>query len=123
MSLKFFEKQVQPIFFLPGPDGKACVQCHHNHGVLKLTAPEGDAIPSEVLTLENYQSALRVINIEKPENSLILIKPVSSALGKSVTNPEKVCHGGDLRWPDREQSWQYQTILAWIRGTSSPVGN
>ena len=119
LSLKFFETKVQPIFFLPGPDGKACVQCHHNHGVLKLTAPEEDVTPSEELTLQNYQSALRVVDVEKPESSLILVKPVSTALGESVANPEQVCHGGDLRWPEREQSRHYQTILAWIRGAHS----
>ena len=123
LSLEFFEKKVQPIFFLPGLDGKTCAGCHHNHGVLKLTAPEGEASPSPEMTLQNYQSALKVVNLIQPEKSLILVKPVSTAMSEGVGDPLEVCHGGDLRWPEREQSEHYRIILSWIKGVvhDSPV--
>jgi hypothetical protein len=116
LDFDFFKRKVQPIFFAPGPDQKACVQCHHNHGILKLTAPpEGGAVTDEIAR-ENYRSALRVVNLAEPEKSLILQKPLGSADVEGVVGAKTVPHGGELRWPARNSSPEYQAILSWING-------
>jgi len=112
----FFARKVQPLFFAPGPDGKACVQCHHNHGILKISGSEDGGAVTEEMTRENYRAALRVVNLAEPEKSLLLLKPLGSADFEGVVGAKSVPHGGELRWPSRQSSDEYQAILAWING-------
>jgi hypothetical protein len=54
-----------------------------------------------------YRAALRVVDLEAPERSLILRKPTSPKGEAPFT------HGGDVRFePD---SAPYQAILGWIK--------
>ena len=115
LDYEFFKERVQPVFFQVGPDGKACVECHHNHGILKLTAPEEQPLVEE-LSRANYRSALKVVDLQQPERSLILAKPVSTSATEGIVDSASVSHGGAVRWPAREESSQYQAILAWING-------
>lgn len=116
LDFGYFKEKVQPVFFAAGPDHKACVQCHHNHGILKLTAPiEGELLTDE-FARDNYRAALRVVNLAEPEKSLLLQKPLGSADFEGVVGASSVSHGGELRWPTRNASAEYQTILAWING-------
>jgi hypothetical protein len=116
LDFEFFKQKVQPVFFAAGPDGKACVQCHHNHGILKLATPADDAPMTDALSRENYRAALRVVNLAEPEKSLILQKPMGSADTEGVVGASSVPHGGELRWPARQESADYQAILSWING-------
>ncbi len=116
LDFGFFKEKVQLIFFAVGPDQKACVQCHHNHGILKLSAPADGAPPTDEISRENYRAALRVVNLAEPEKSLLLQKPLGSADVEGVVGAKTVPHGGELRWPSRNASAEYQAILAWING-------
>ena len=102
-------------FFAPGPDQKACIQCHHNHGILKLTGPTNGTL-SDDIARENYRSALRVVNLAEPEKSLLLQKPLGSTESEGVVGANKTPHGGEQRWPADKASPEYQAILAWING-------
>ena len=115
-DFNFFKERVQPVFFAAGPDQKACVQCHHNHGILKLTAPPDGGTITDELTRENYRSALRVVNLADPEKSLLLQKPLGSADVEGIVGAKSIPHGGELRWPERTSSAEYQAVLAWING-------
>src|SRR5262249_55773777 len=78
LSFGYFQREVNPIFYQPGPDGEYCAKCHVNHTILRLA--ESPA-PGKTLSLEetllNYNSALKVINVGDPEQSLVLRKPRS----------------------------------------------
>ncbi len=115
LNYEFFKERVQPVFFQVGPDGKACVECHHNHGILKLTAPEEGPLVEE-LSRANYRSALKVVDLQQPERSLILAKPVSTSATEGIVDAASLSHGGAVRWPSREESSQYNAILEWING-------
>jgi HEAT repeat protein len=111
----FFVERIMPILREKGPDGAACVYCHATHTILKLNPPPGNGDYTEDQLRENYRSALRVVDLENPENSLILRKPLSSAEVEGTLRSDKLSHGGGARWsgPDHPS---YKTLLEWIRG-------
>lgn len=117
LSYEYFVAKVQPIFLAKGKDGNSCVDCHLNHGVLKLTG-SAEQLPSEPQSRENYRSALKVIDLPRPERSLLLIKPTSTADFEGVANADEIPHGGELRWDAGQQSREYQIILEWIQGAT-----
>lgn len=108
-DLAFFLARVQPILQKRGADGKACTMCHASHAVFKLTADNGQ---------ENYRNALKVVNVNEPRKSLLLIKPTKP--NDSVADPTLYLgtHNGGERWVGDEASPEYQTILEWIRGAA-----
>ncbi len=93
----YFRAYVEPILEKRGKDGYACIHCHATHTLFNAT----------------YSTVANVVDLNDPENSLILRKPTSSAetegtLGKGLA------HGGGVRW--EKNSPEYQTILNWITG-------
>lgn len=98
----YFRGYVQPILEKRGKDGYACVQCHASHAIFDGT----------------LGTALKVVNLDNPEDSLILKKPISSAesegviVGSAATG--SVPHGGGIRF--EKDSPEYNTILNWVRG-------
>jgi hypothetical protein len=94
----FFRGYVQPILEKRGKDGYACVHCHSSHTLFN----------------GSYATALNVVDVDHPENSLILRKPTSSAESEGTLGAKTLSHGGGVRW--EKDSPEYQTILKWIRG-------
>ncbi|HUS06230.1 MAG TPA: HEAT repeat domain-containing protein [Bryobacteraceae bacterium] len=94
----FFNANVKPIFEAKGKDGYACVQCHATHTLFGA----------------NYASSKNVVDFAKPEDSLLLRKPTSTAESEGVVGAKTTAHGGGKRWD--AGSPEYNTILNWIRG-------
>ena len=101
-----FKTRVQPVLETVGPDKKRCSNCHEVHSVLRLPPMEDSTAPDEVVR-ERYRTALRVVDLEAPERSLILRKPTSPKGEAPFT------HGGDVRF--EPGSPPYQAILGWIQ--------
>lgn len=111
LNFAYFRNYVERIFSTPGPDGFACINCHFSHAILHLESPEsakGKFSIEEVIN--NYQSALRVVDESAPSNSFIVRKPTSPREGV----PGGLSHAGGIRWPQQKQSWQYHTLITWI---------
>lgn len=94
----YFRGYVQPILEKRGKDGYACVQCHASHAIF-----DG-----------SWTTSLKVVNLDSPEDSLILKKPISSAESEGVAGSTTLPHGGGIRF--EKDSPEYNTILNWIRG-------
>ncbi|MEO7651958.1 MAG: HEAT repeat domain-containing protein, partial [Bryobacteraceae bacterium] len=94
----YFRGYVQPILETRGKDGYACVHCHATHTLFSGT----------------YSTVMNVVDLNDPENSLLLRKPVSSAESEGTLGSAKLSHGGAIRWD--KGSTEYQTILGWIKG-------
>ena len=60
-------------------------------------------------------SAQKVIDLQNPEESLILRKPTTDAESEGTIAAKKLSHGGGIRF--EPGSPEYNTILNWIRGT------
>jgi len=111
LNFTYFVQHVEAIFSTPGPDGFACINCHSTHAILHLESPETREGKFSVEQLvNNYQSAHRVIDARAPANSFIVRKPTSPREGE----PGGLSHAGGIRWPDKKEAWQYQTLLAWM---------
>lgn len=108
----FFVERVLPVLEAPGSDGKACVECHKTHTIMQLF-PTGEAPPGEDAVLLNYRSSLRVIDLDDPESSLLLEKPLSPEPPEGAQGIPPGTHGGGERWP--KGSEEYQALLEWIR--------
>ncbi len=116
LDFGYFVAKVEPILATPGADGKACVMCHANHVIFKLRPPNAEGEFSPQASEENYKYAMRVVDINNPARSLILIKPTRPTDAAANVADYLATHNGGQRWPGNEKSWQYQTVLEWIRG-------
>jgi hypothetical protein len=94
---QLFNSTVRPLFEIKGKDGQACVQCHATHTLFN----------------GSYATALNVIDTQRPEQSLLLRKPTSSAESEGVAGSRTVAHGGGVRW--EIGSPEYNAVLNWIR--------
>lgn len=94
----YFRGYVEPILETRGKDGYACVHCHATHTLFNGT----------------YSTVMNVVDLNDPENSLILRKPTSSSESEGTLNSKQLAHGGGVRW--EKDSPEYRTILTWIKG-------
>jgi hypothetical protein len=118
LDFKYFTAKVEPILATTGPDGKACVMCHASHVIFRLQPPNAEGQFSPQDSEGNYKYAMRVVNINDPENSLILVKPTRPTDSAGNVGDYLATHNGGQRWLGNQSSWQYQTILKWIRGAT-----
>lgn len=110
-SFPFFQDRVLPLLKRSGADDKACFDCHKSHVIFRLEpAPEG-AGPEAVRVY--YRSALRVVDLKRPEQSLLLLKPTREQPPKGTRASGSDQHGGGVRWTRESES--YRTILEWVR--------
>jgi HEAT repeat protein len=119
LDFNYFVAKVEPILATPGADGKACVMCHASHVIFKLHPPDSDGQFSPQDSEENYKYAMRVVDIDDPAHSLMLIKPTRPTDSAGNVADYLATHNGGQRWPGNESSWQYKTILSWVRGAGS----
>ena len=120
LDYNYFVSKIEPILAKPGADGKACVFCHASHVIFKLSPPNSDGAFSDQDSQSNYRYAMRVVDISDPSHSLILIKPTRPTDSAGNVGDYLATHNGGQRWPGNESSWQYRTILEWIRGSQLP---
>jgi hypothetical protein len=117
LDFSYFVSKIEPILATPGADGKACVFCHASHVIFKLQPPNAEGVFSPQDSEDNYKYAMRVVDINDPSHSLILIKPTRPTDSAGNVGDYLATHNGGQRWPGNESSWQYKTILQWIRGS------
>ena len=120
LDLAYFKAKVLPIFNRIGEDGQNCMGCHRSHTILKMVSPGKDGRWSDQATRENYRSALKVVNLASPADSLILGKPTWDAAeeAEAQNDPTKKAHAGGIRF--ERNSAAYQTLLDWINGARLP---
>ncbi|HLJ18130.1 MAG TPA: HEAT repeat domain-containing protein [Bryobacteraceae bacterium] len=123
LDFGFFVSKVEPILATTGADGKACVMCHASHVIFKLQPPNAEGQFSPQDSRANYKYAMRVVDISNPSHSLILIKPTRPTDAAGHVDDYLATHNGGQRWAGNESSWQYKTILEWIRGARLEASN
>ena len=111
LDFNYFVAKVEPILATTGADGKACVMCHASHVIFRLEPPNAEGQFSPQDSEENYKYAMRVVNINDPTHSLILIKPTRPTDSAGNVADYLATHNGGQRWLGNESSWQYKTIL------------
>lgn len=119
LDVDAFRREVNPLFYRPGADGHACVDCHANHAILRL-AERRDRGPSDEDVALNLTSASRVADLARPEASLLLRKPLSpDGRGEAdPLGPTGVTHVGGPRWESVDDP-AYRAVLAWLRASAA----
>ncbi|MGH9341308.1 MAG: hypothetical protein ACRD1R_17345 [Acidobacteriota bacterium] len=107
-----FKEKVEPVYQKMGADDKSCVSCHKTHPIMQLL-PLEEAQSEDAMLKQHYRSALRVVNLQEPETSLILVKPTVPEPPQGTHSASPQTHGGGVRW--QKGSPQYQAILDWIQ--------
>ncbi len=123
LDFNYFVSKVEPILATPGADGKACVMCHASHVIFRLHPPDPEGQFSPQDSEDNYKYAMRVVNISDPTHSLMLIKPTRPTDSAANVADYLATHNGGQRWPGNQSSWQYRTILNWVRGAGLRASN
>jgi hypothetical protein len=116
LDFRTFVTRIEPILARPGPDGKACVNCHASHVIFKLNPPNAEGKFSDQDSEDNYKSAMRVVDITEPANSLMLIKPTRPTDSAGDVGDYLATHNGGQRWHGNQSREEYRTVLDWIRG-------
>jgi HEAT repeat protein len=114
LDYNYFVARVAPLLARKGADGNACVNCHTTHAIFKLLEPDKQGGFTGAQHRENYRSALKVVDLANPENSLLLRKPIGDASQEGLIDSQKTPHGGGPRWQPGDAS--YQAVLDWING-------
>ncbi|WP_197491116.1 HEAT repeat domain-containing protein [Planctomyces sp. SH-PL62] len=120
LSLEAFRRDVNPWFGKPGGDGHSCVDCHASHAILRLAEPRDGGPPTDEDVATNFASALKVVNLARPESSPLLRKPRSPQGRKDddAAVPEGPTHVGGTRWESDDHP-AYRAILKWIRAAEA----
>jgi HEAT repeat protein len=123
LDLAFFQTKVLPIFNRLGEDGQNCMGCHRSHTILKMVPPSKDGNWTSEAARANYRAALRVVNLARPSDSLILGKPTWEAAeeAEAQNDSTKKAHAGGVRF--EPNSREYQTLLDWINGARLSGGS
>jgi hypothetical protein len=116
LDFRYFVNRIEPILSRPGPDGKACVNCHASHVIFKLQPPNAEGVFSDQDSEENYKYAMRVVDIAEPDKSLLVVKPTRPTDSAGDVGDYLATHNGGQRWHGNQASDEYRTILDWIRG-------
>jgi hypothetical protein len=116
LDFNYFVTKIEPILATQGADGKACVFCHASHVIFRLRPPNDQGVFSDQDSEENYKYAMHVVDINNPTQSLVLIKPTRPTDSAGNVGDYLATHNGGQRWHGNEDSWQYRTILEWVRG-------
>jgi HEAT repeat protein len=116
LDLAYFEAKVLPIFNKIGDDGQNCIGCHRSHTVLTMVAPGKNGRWSPEAVRANYRAALRVVDLARPAESLIVNKPTWEAAeeAEAQNDPTIKAHSGGIRFG--KSSSEHQAILDWING-------
>jgi hypothetical protein len=118
LDYSFFARRVMPLLAARGADGNACVNCHTTHTIFKLIEPDDQGRFTEAQLRDNYRSALKVVDMANPENSLIIRKPTGDASQEGLIGSKKTPHGGGMRWNGLNDP-ATQTVLEWINGAKA----
>jgi len=112
----YFKEHVEPILLKKAADGQSCAACHANHTLLKLQDADEYGVVTLAQSRANYNAILSMINVQDPEQSLLLNKPLAPLDDAGIGDSQALSHGGGIRWSDARRSPEFLTILRWIQG-------
>jgi hypothetical protein len=116
LDYQFFKYNVEPVLLAKGEDGFSCASCHANHTIMKLNEADEYGVITHAQSTANYNAVLNMVDIQDPEQSMLLFKPISPMDDAGIGDSREFSHGGGVRWREKKRSKEYQAILRWIKG-------
>ncbi len=110
-NFKVFEKEIEPIFLKERPGHARCYGCHTLPGrVFHLQPlPAGSDQWTEEKSQQNFESVLRVVDLQNPASSRLLLHPLAPEAGGDAF------HSGGRQFESQNDP-DWRTIARWIRG-------
>lgn len=120
LDYEYYRENIEPLFIRPRggpmPGEAACVMCHtwQTNIRFKLEALQetemGGVFWSEEQSRRNFEVVSRVVEPGDPDNSRLLLKPLTPAAGG-------LAHSGGTYWESRDEV-EWQVIADWVRAAS-----
>jgi hypothetical protein len=122
LDFEFFKTRVQPIFLKQrSPDHARCYACHASgtgpQYLVKMSP--GSSSWNEAQSRSNFENVSKLVNLDEPLKSRILIHPLSPMAGGDTP----VLHGGGRQFESKDDP-DWKTIAEWVKGAkvSSSAG-
>lgn len=122
-DFNYFTAFVQPLFVKSYPQANkmSCISCHtpakNASGAFEILEPDSDGRYTLEQSRANFASALRVVDLQKPVESLLLLKPLN---WRAPEGKRGLTHDGGVFW-DSTQEPDYQLVEAWLQRETLPV--
>lgn len=112
LDYDYYREKVEPLFVELGSDGSSCATCHNTHAVFNLKPLPSNGQYGLAESRHNYANALKVIDVDDPSRSLMLLKPISP---RQTNEDTGFGHAGGVRWQQGANSEQWKLVYEWIR--------
>jgi hypothetical protein len=113
LDFEFFKTRVEPIFLKRRVGHARCYACHASgtgpQYLVKMSP--GSTFWTDEQSRQNFENVSKLVNLDDPTNSRILIHPLSPMAGGDAT----FLHGGGRQFESKEDP-DWQTIAEWVRG-------
>jgi hypothetical protein len=113
LDFEFFKTRVEPIFLKRRPGHARCYACHGSG-----TGPQylvrmspGSAFWTDEQSRQNFENISKLVNLDDPMNSRILIHPLSPLAGGDIM----FAHGGGRQFESKDDP-DWKTIAEWVSG-------
>ncbi len=108
LDYETYKKTVEPIFFKKRPGHARCVACHSaSNNSFRLQPLAEGAVWTDEQSRRNFESVSKLVNLAKPEASLILMHPLASEAGGDEF------HSGGRQFLSKDDP-DWKAIAAWI---------
>ncbi|HYL35739.1 MAG TPA: hypothetical protein VEV17_07500 [Bryobacteraceae bacterium] len=110
LDFDFFKDKVQPIFLAKRPGHARCYACHSTGTPFRLQrlAPGATTWDAEQ-SRKNFTAASAMVNTRDPEESPLLVYPLTEAAGGNHFHP------GGKHW-DSKSAPEWKILDEWARG-------
>jgi hypothetical protein len=110
LDYEYFKTRVEPIFLKKRPSHARCVVCHaestNAFNLQKL--PAGSNTWTEEQSRQNFEMLSRLVNVEKPDESILLLHPLAPEAGGDYF------HSGGRQFATRNDP-DWLVLAEWIR--------
>ncbi len=110
LDYEYFKTRVEPIFLKKRPSHARCVVCHaestNAFNLQKL--PAGSSTWTEEQSRQNFEMLSRLVNVEKPDESILLLHPLAPEAGGDYF------HSGGRQFASRNDP-DWLVLAEWVR--------
>jgi hypothetical protein len=110
LDYQFFKEKVQPIFLAKREGHARCYVCHSTGTPFRLQRlSPGATTWDEEQSRKNFRAASAMVNVNEPEDSLLLREPLAQAAGGNHFHP------GGKHW-DSKDAPEWKILEEWAHG-------
>jgi hypothetical protein len=110
LDFQYYKTKVEPLFLEKRPGHARCIVCHSTSTAFRLQqlAPGAKAWTDEQ-SQKNFETARKFVVAGKPQNSRLLLMPLSHEAGGTEFHP------GGKHWESRSDP-EWKVLEEWVKG-------